>query len=388
MKITVRPFHPQDAEATVAVRRAAVPHLVGTARSLLWETEQRPEHERYRLIAEQHGQPGQHGQRPQPGQPAESAESAETGSTGPTGRTGRPGPTEPAEPAALLGRLGRLGHRSGRTAEIRHSGHAPPPGPRTAAPGGLVGCADIGLIADSGTPGQGFVQTMVLPAAQRAGVGGALVAAAEERLRAMGAVRAHTWAADDGVAPDFAERRGYRCLRRARILGLDLATARLPAPPAPLPEGVVLCTPAEVAGEAGDLRPLYEADVECAADEPGAAASVRLPYEVWLRHNWLRPDWDARLSSVVLVDGAVAAYSVAQTDGVDRCWSGMTGTRRAFRGRGLAALAKADSLRRSRAAGYRHAFTGNDAANAAMLGINRRLGYTVVASQWRCAKTL
>ena len=61
----------------------------------------------------------------------------------------------------------------------------------------------------------------------------------------------------------------------------------------------------------------------------------------------------------------------------------MTGTRRAFRGQGLARLAKTASLRRARDAGCTEAFTGNDAANAPMLALNTAFGYRPFAAEWR-----
>lgn len=253
------------------------------------------------------------------------------------------------------------------------------------AAGDVVGCVDTGLRYESSEPGQAFQHTAVRPEARGRGAGRALVAAAEEYLTGIGALRVHTWAAQDGRSLRMAERLGYTRSRRAGFLGLDLRTAPLPPAPAGLPDGVELRTAADFRD---DVRPLYEADTECAGDEPGDVAAGRLPLEDWIRLNWRRPEFDPVLSTVAVVDGRVAAYSEAHTDGENRYWSGMTGTRRAFRGRGLATLVKADSLRRARAAGISHAFTGNDAENAPMLAINRRLGYTVTATEWRCWKDL
>lgn len=253
------------------------------------------------------------------------------------------------------------------------------------ADGTLAGCVDVGLVAGSSVPGQGFLNAAVVPGLRGAGTGSALVAAGEAYLSGVGATHAYSWVSDDAGCSRFAEAHGYTRTRLARFLGLDLSRAPLPALPDPLPEGLELRPAADFAG---DLRPLYEADVECSADEPGDVPTGRIPYEEWLRLNWSRPDWDAGLSTVGLIGGEVAAYSVAQTDGVDRYWSGMTGTRRAFRGRGLARLVKLDALRRARAAGYAHAFTGNDAGNAPMLAVNQRLGYAEAATEWRCVKRL
>jgi hypothetical protein len=66
----------------------------------------------------------------------------------------------------------------------------------------------------------------------------------------------------------------------------------------------------------------------------------------------------------------------------------MTGTGRAFRGRGLAKLAKNHSLHRARAAGFTEAFTGNDADNGPMLAINTWFGYQVCATEVRYVRDL
>jgi GNAT superfamily N-acetyltransferase len=233
--------------------------------------------------------------------------------------------------------------------------------------GRIVGCADTGLLFSSTEPGQGFLHAAVRPDARGLGAGGALVAEAERRLSGLGADRVWTWVSDDGRSPHFAERLGYVRGRRACFLGLDLARAALPPLPAPLPPDVELRTAADFAD---DRRALYEADLECVADEPGDVRHGFVPYEDWLRLNWERPDIDHRLGSVVLVGGQVASYTVAH------------------RGRGLARLAKLDSLRRSRAAGRMRAFTGNDAKNAPMLALNRGLGYVQAAAEWRYSKAL
>jgi GNAT superfamily N-acetyltransferase len=251
--------------------------------------------------------------------------------------------------------------------------------------GRITGCADAGLLIESTEADESFLHTAVHPDALGYGVGGALVAAGEHYLAELGARRVYTWVSDDGRSPGFAERRGYVRGRRARFLGLDLTRSGLPALLDPLPDGVEILTGQDFAE---NQRPLYEAELECRADEPGDVRAGFVPYEDWLRLHWECPDIEHRLSSVVLLGGEVAAYSLAQTDGRKRYWSGMTGARRAYRGRGLARLAKLDSLHRSRTAGYTHAFTGNDAANAPMLALNESLGYVRTAAEWRYVKEL
>lgn len=88
------------------------------------------------------------------------------------------------------------------------------------------------------------------------------------------------------------------------------------------------------------------------------------------------------------MDGKVAAFSAATTDGLRTYLSGMTGTLREFRGRGLAKLAKNDSLHRARAAGYTDAYTSNDTGNGPMLAVNQWFGYQVCATEVRHVRTL
>lgn len=66
----------------------------------------------------------------------------------------------------------------------------------------------------------------------------------------------------------------------------------------------------------------------------------------------------------------------------------MTGTAAAFRGRGLAKLAKNDSLHRARAAGCTEAFTGNDAGNEPMIAINKWFGYEICGTEVRYVREL
>ncbi|MCK7623184.1 GNAT family N-acetyltransferase [Streptomyces sp. RS10V-4] len=251
--------------------------------------------------------------------------------------------------------------------------------------GRVAGQINAGLLHDSSTPGQALATPVVHPAHRGRGAGRALLAAGEEHLAAVGATRLHAWTVDEPGSLAFAARHGYRPTRPAHFLRLDLARAALPPLPAALPPGVRLGTAADFGA---DPRPLFEADAEAAADEPADVAADAVAYADWLRTTWENPDIDLGLTTVVTVDGAVAAYTVAATDGRGRYVTAMTGCRRAFRGRGLARLAKTDALHRARDAGCTEAFTGNDAANAPMLAINRGLGYRPCGGELRHVRDL
>ena len=64
----------------------------------------------------------------------------------------------------------------------------------------------------------------------------------------------------------------------------------------------------------------------------------------------------------------------------------MTGTRRAYRGRGLALAVKLASIEWAAANGITRMLTFNDATNAPMLAVNRRLGYEPIGRRVELAQ--
>lgn len=250
--------------------------------------------------------------------------------------------------------------------------------------GEIIGTAQVGLAHESTEPGQGFANVYVHPERTGRGAGTLLVRTAEAHLSAAGATTSYAWVLD---APDnraFADRHGYTASRSAYFLRLDLSHGTLPPLRTP-PPGVQLRTAADFAD---DPRPLFALDAETTLDEPSDIDTEFADYEAWLDGTWRHPLLSHELTSVVLVDGRPAAFSTVRTDGGTRYGTVMTGTARAFRGRGLAKLAKNDSLHRARAAGCTEAFTGNDSGNGPMLAINKWLGYEICATEVRYVREL
>ncbi|MEU3789688.1 GNAT family N-acetyltransferase [Streptomyces fructofermentans] len=250
--------------------------------------------------------------------------------------------------------------------------------------GELVGTAQVGVAHESPQPGQGYLNVYVHPEHRGRGAGTLLVSTAEERLAALGTSKAFAWVLDDPTHRAFAERRGYGAGRSAHFLRLDLANGSLPPLQEP-PAGVELRSAADYAA---DPRPLFELDAETLLDEPGDISYEFTDYEAWLESTWHHPLLSHELTSVAVVDGRPAAFSAARTGGDGRYDTAMTGTARAQRGRGLAKLAKNDSLHRARAAGFTEAFTGNDAGNGPMLAINEWFGYEICATEVRHVREL
>ncbi|MFC8285650.1 GNAT family N-acetyltransferase [Streptomyces cyaneofuscatus] len=250
--------------------------------------------------------------------------------------------------------------------------------------GEIIGTAQAGIAHEGTEPGQGFCTPHVLPGHTGHGAGSLLLSTAEEHLAQAGATVVHAWVLDRPESLEFARGRGYRPGRSAHFQHLDLAGGALP-PLQEVPAGVELRPGSDFAD---DPRPLFDADAQVTLDEPTDIPTEPADYEDWLATVWRHPTFDAALTTVALVDGRVAAFSAAGTDGDRTYSSNMTGTLRAFRGRGLAKLAKNDSLHRARAAGYTDAFTANDTGNGPMLAINKWFGYTVCATEVRHARTL
>ncbi|MGW1212363.1 N-acetyltransferase family protein [Streptomyces sp. NPDC002499] len=250
--------------------------------------------------------------------------------------------------------------------------------------GELIGTAQVGLAHESPEPGQGYLNIYVHPDRTRRGAGTLLVSAAEEHLATNGATKLYAWVVDAPANRAFAERRGYRASRSAQFLRLDLVNGTLP-PRQDLPAGVELRTGADYAD---DPRPVFRLDAETMADEPSDVDVAFTDYEAWLAETWRHPQFSPELTSVVLVDGRPAAFTLARTDGGTRYGTAMTGTSRDFRGRGLAKLAKNDSLHRARAAGYTEALTGNDTGNEPMLAVNKWFGYEVCGTEVRYVREL
>ncbi|MEV7067930.1 GNAT family N-acetyltransferase [Streptomyces collinus] len=250
--------------------------------------------------------------------------------------------------------------------------------------GEIIGTAQISVAHESPEPGQGSANIYVRPGHTGRGAGSLLLRTAEERLGRLGVTKLFTWVLDEPDNRAFAERHGFRASRSAWFLRLDLAAGSLPPRQDP-PAGVELRTAADFAD---DPRPVFELDAEASSDEPSDIDVDLTDYEAWIEETWKQPLLDRDLTTIAVVDGRLAAFSAAYTDGGSRYATAMTGTARAFRGRGLAKLAKNDSLHRARAAGYTEAFTGNDTGNEPMIAINKWFGYETCAKEIRYVREL
>lgn len=237
--------------------------------------------------------------------------------------------------------------------------------------GVIVGSAVAGLDRYSAEPGRGFARIAVHPDHRGTGIGSALWDAVAAHLDEIGVTRLATQSRDDDASRRFCEKRGMRADSATELLAVEPGS---PAPPPP-PAGVELRAWSTVVG-ADDLHALFRVDHEAFQDEPGPFDTNAMTFKQWLDLTFRHPEFDTEISTIALVDGAPIGLSALYVDrDAGRAKNGGTGVLREHRGRGIATLMKRRSLALAAEMGITRILTENDEANAAMLAINRKLGY-------------
>ena len=226
----------------------------------------------------------------------------------------------------------------------------------------------------------GGVHVTVRGGARRAGIGDALYVRAREHLRRAGARRLTAVAVDDD-GYGFLEHRGFAHSRTERYSRLDVTSADLSGVPElrrrAAEDGFdvvpfTACRPEDV----------HTVDAEASADVPDDTPMTNIPFDEWRRRHWDYPRLSKEGSFVVVHGGrpVTIAMLLVDRDG-NRAGNDITGTLRAFRGRGLARLAKLHQIEWLVANGYGSVVTSNDTTNAPMLAVNTRLGYVPFAEE-------
>ena len=238
--------------------------------------------------------------------------------------------------------------------------------------GRMVGESSLRLWSDDSGP-RARISVAVHPGFRRQGAGSALLEAAAAAARDSGAT-ALDGIADPGPGLAFATNRGANALRSHTVNGCDPTAA---PEPGPAPAGLSV-VPADAVPDPEPVRRLQNAT----ADDDPSGLSEQLSEPAFAR-MWNSPDHHPELGALVLAGDEPLSCTLTLADLVrGRAWTGVTATAPSARGRGLATLVKAHALRAMAAAGIRQVATGNDDANAAMLAVNRRLGYAPVATVW------
>ncbi|MFC4454667.1 GNAT family N-acetyltransferase [Deinococcus sonorensis] len=229
-----------------------------------------------------------------------------------------------------------------------------------------------------------FVMDLLLhPDARGRGLGRQLYDTVLEGLRAhnplsvRGAVRE-----DDPSALQFFEQRGFREHKRYWTSWLDLTRfdaapyARLQAQVAE--QGVELLSVADLQAQdpSGWKVQLHRLFSEVRLDVPRSdpATPIRLEqYDEWvLQDPGFLPDGYLLARHGDQLIGSSDVYRSAASPDL---FIGLTGVRRAWRGRGVATALKLAGIRYAQAAGAERLWTDNESGNAPILRINEQLGF-------------
>jgi GNAT superfamily N-acetyltransferase len=266
-------------------------------------------------------------------------------------------------------------HRVGSERGLRHAAGAEPPDAHRRYwsiedDGKLAGWATAAIEYQSAER-PGFLQVSVAQESRRAGFGAALLERCEAHLAGLGVATVLSSTTPDEASQRFATAHGFRHTNTNRISGVDPRTIE----PESAPPGVGLRPLASL-----DPRKVYELDAESMRDVPGEVAMDDVSFDQWLEDYWRHPDMDLDASVAAVIDDRPVAFSHLRIAPGGRAVTDMTGTLRAYRGRGLALLAKRATLVNAAKGGVELVFTENDETNGPMLRVNEKLGYRPIGS--------
>jgi GNAT superfamily N-acetyltransferase len=266
-------------------------------------------------------------------------------------------------------------HRVGSERGLRHAADAAPPNAHRGYwaaedDGKLVGWATAAIEYQS-VERPGFLQVSVAPESRRTGLGTALLGRCEAHLAGLGVATVLAFTTPEEASQRLAIAHGFRHTNTTRISGVDPRTIE----PRSAPAGVDLRPLASL-----DPREVYQLDAEAMLDVPGEVAMDDVSFEQWLEDYWRHPDTDLDASVAAVIDDKPVAFSHLLIGSGGRAVTYMTGTLRAYRGRGLAQLAKGATLVNAAKRGVELVTTENDETNGPMLRVNEKLGYRPVGS--------
>ena len=234
--------------------------------------------------------------------------------------------------------------------------------------------AAVGLVGWHSQPGTAFAEFWALPEARGRGVGSALHAELARWSAERGCAELETVVAEeDDASLAWAERRGFREVGRNSKLVLELEPIEAPAPDPP--PGIEIVTWAE---RPGIERGLYEVYREAEPDIPGEEDNEITPFERWLSNDMQGISDRADAVFVALAEDEVVGYAkLAFPQGSSRVFHDLTGVKRDWRGRGIAAALKRTQIAWAKEQGYTQLVTQNEERNEPIRRLNERHGYRV-----------
>ncbi len=245
--------------------------------------------------------------------------------------------------------------------------------------GRLVG---YGYVARSAWHPSGWFQSevLVVPGMRRQGAGAALTQQCLALAQELGATSLTTWT--NGRMPEFeafASRRGFHAVQRFVTMTLqvseadDALLARLVARASG--EGVRLFSFAETGNTPEARRRLYELNRRLAPLLPGNGDEFPTFSEYEreiLDAEWFRAEGQLIAATA---DRWIGLVGLGFYEDGQALQHEFTAVDPAMQGRGVAQALKSWSVQKAKEWGVRVVRTGNDASNAPIIAVNRRLGY-------------
>lgn len=223
----------------------------------------------------------------------------------------------------------------------------------------------------------------------------AMLAHAEERVLGRQPGQLVCWCRSDKVATrDALQAAGYLPTQEIKAVRLDLDqfdfTSWAGAVDRVESQGLRLCTVADLEREGKPwLAELEDATWEMTVDMPSPYPPRRLTLEEFERSLADEKDNPRHLMFVAMDGDRIVGYSRLAPSPVDAklVYTGMSGTRRAYRRRGVVTALKVLGFEACRRLGARHIQTEND-TQSPMRELKRRFGFREHVSWRRMVKTL
>lgn len=229
-------------------------------------------------------------------------------------------------------------------------------------------------------PGTFYIKVVVAPESRGCGLGTRMFEDALQVAHAHGATLLESTVREaDEASVRFVQKRGFQIVHHAFASTLDLASfdehpfddlmQRLRA------EGFCFFSLAEAGVTEEHKRRLYEVNRLSGLDNPGNDAVF--PDFYAFSKNVFEAAWFRADTQILAAHGDewVGLSAIGVYPENNYAYNAFTGVLREYRGRGLAQALKLQTILLARKEGVRYIRTDNDSNNAAMLAVNRKLGY-------------
>ncbi len=224
---------------------------------------------------------------------------------------------------------------------------------------------------------------------RRRGIGSVLLKHLEDAALAEAALALEVFTSDrDTTGLSFLEHRGYELEARSFESVLDLRSFALEINLKERFPNLTFFTYGETTMGLEEQRKLWDLNVQTLRDEPHSDPDHVPEFDRFVE-SVIQASWFDPAGQFIAADGEnwVGMSAVGSIrDG--SCYNLYTGVRRSYRGLGLAKALKILSTQHAKSLGYSTIRTNNDSRNAAMLAVNRSLGYRAEPGSYMTLKVV